>query len=249
MGNDKNNCLAPRSKNCFGSSYRTPQPIKHFNPVKFWLSTGIMPRSPNFNGPFFIYTLLRRCWASVCQRKTHLTGRQLRMVVTNNACQRGKILFYLPLYSYWTWFVLRLLLFYTRLIYWRDYFYCGNSSSFFRVRFTLRSNIFLRGNCYHQFVFRHSLYRRRLSQMNMRRIRSGSTYFDSLFFSTFFNPASCSCSNYGSPSYTTSNRQENPLGVSRNFDKVKFHPYFTRKDLFGFFGMLAFLVGLCLVAP
>ena len=34
-----------------------------------------------------------------------------------------------------------------------------------------------------------------------------------------------------------------------NFDKVKFHPYFTRKDLFGFFGMLAFLVGLCLVAP
>jgi len=43
--------------------------------------------------------------------------------------------------------------------------------------------------------------------------------------------------------------RRNPLGVSRNFDKVKFHPYFTRKDLFGFFGMLAFLVGLCLVAP
>merc|ERR1712215_360681 len=43
--------------------------------------------------------------------------------------------------------------------------------------------------------------------------------------------------------------RRNPLGVSRNFDKVKFHPYFTRKDLFGFFGILAFLIGLCLVAP
>merc|ERR1711872_547696 len=147
-----------------------------------------MPRSPNFNGPFSIYALLRRCCASVCQRKTHLTGRQLRMVVTNNACQRGKILFYLPLYSYWTWFVLRLLLFYTCLIYWRDYFICGNSSSFLRVRFTLRSNIFLRGNCYHQFIF-----------------------------STFFNPASCSRSNYGSPSYTTSNRQEKPFGRFEKF--------------------------------
>merc|ERR1712234_72256 len=29
--------------------------------------------------------------------------------------------------------------------------------------------------------------------------------------------------------------RRNPLGVSRNFDKVKVHPYFTRKDLFGFF--------------
>ena len=30
----------------------------------------------------------------------------------------------------------------------------------------------------------------------------------------------------------------NPLGVNRNFDKVSFHPYFTTKDLFGFFVML-----------
>merc|ERR1712212_1312183 len=59
MGNDKNNCLASRSKNCFGGSYRTPQPIKHFNLVKFWFSTGTLSRSPDFNRPFFIYTLLR----------------------------------------------------------------------------------------------------------------------------------------------------------------------------------------------
>ena len=27
----------------------------------------------------------------------------------------------------------------------------------------------------------------------------------------------------------------NPIGVNRNFDKILFHPYFTSKDLFGFF--------------
>lgn len=43
--------------------------------------------------------------------------------------------------------------------------------------------------------------------------------------------------------------RRNPLGISSNFDKIKFHPYFTRKDLFGFFLMLALLVILCLIAP
>jgi len=33
--------------------------------------------------------------------------------------------------------------------------------------------------------------------------------------------------------HTTGSR--NPLGVNRNFDKVPFHPYFTTKDLMGFF--------------
>ena len=41
----------------------------------------------------------------------------------------------------------------------------------------------------------------------------------------------------------------NPLGSSSNFDKIKFHPYFTRKDLFGFFMIIALLLGLCLIDP
>jgi ubiquinol-cytochrome c reductase cytochrome b subunit len=41
----------------------------------------------------------------------------------------------------------------------------------------------------------------------------------------------------------------NPLGVSRNLDKVPFHPYFTTKDLFGFFIILLSLVGLALTNP
>jgi len=41
----------------------------------------------------------------------------------------------------------------------------------------------------------------------------------------------------------------NPLGVSSNIDKVPFHPYFSTKDLFGFFVMLAALVGLALTNP
>jgi len=41
----------------------------------------------------------------------------------------------------------------------------------------------------------------------------------------------------------------NPLGVRRNFDKVRFHPYFTTKDLFGFFVMLIGLTIICLFEP
>lgn len=41
----------------------------------------------------------------------------------------------------------------------------------------------------------------------------------------------------------------NPLGVTRNMDKVPFHPYFTRKDLFGFVVMISLLVGLALFNP
>jgi len=41
----------------------------------------------------------------------------------------------------------------------------------------------------------------------------------------------------------------NPLGVNSNFDKIPFHPYFSRKDLFGVFGALSGLVLICLFAP
>lgn len=41
----------------------------------------------------------------------------------------------------------------------------------------------------------------------------------------------------------------NPLGVTRNIDKVPFHPYFTSKDLFGFFVIMGALIGLALWEP
>lgn len=43
--------------------------------------------------------------------------------------------------------------------------------------------------------------------------------------------------------------RRNPLGVNRNFDKLKFHPYFTTKDLFGFFTLLLFLSLVSLIRP
>jgi len=41
----------------------------------------------------------------------------------------------------------------------------------------------------------------------------------------------------------------NPLGLNRNFDKLRFHPYFSIKDLVGFFFLLLLLNFLCLVSP
>ena len=41
----------------------------------------------------------------------------------------------------------------------------------------------------------------------------------------------------------------NPLGLNRNFDKLRFHPYFSIKDLVGFFLLLLLLNFLCLVSP
>nr|YP_010580923.1 cytochrome b [Sternaspis chinensis]QIB72578.1 cytochrome b [Sternaspis scutata]UZT27134.1 cytochrome b [Sternaspis chinensis] len=41
----------------------------------------------------------------------------------------------------------------------------------------------------------------------------------------------------------------NPLGINSNLDKVPFHPYFTSKDLFGFFLISLFIVFLTLLNP
>lgn len=41
----------------------------------------------------------------------------------------------------------------------------------------------------------------------------------------------------------------NPLGLNRNSDKIPFHPYFTIKDLFGFFGLLLLLTIITLLSP
>lgn len=41
----------------------------------------------------------------------------------------------------------------------------------------------------------------------------------------------------------------NPLGVNRNFDKLRFHPYFSSKDLFGFFVILLGLAYISLIFP
>lgn len=41
----------------------------------------------------------------------------------------------------------------------------------------------------------------------------------------------------------------NPLGVNRNFDKIPFHPYFSRKDLFGLVVALFGLAAVCLFRP
>lgn len=41
----------------------------------------------------------------------------------------------------------------------------------------------------------------------------------------------------------------NPLGLLRDYDKVKFHPYFSFKDVIGFLIMLRILIIICLITP
>lgn len=43
--------------------------------------------------------------------------------------------------------------------------------------------------------------------------------------------------------------RNNPLGLRRNFDKVRFHPYFRTKDLFGGFFLITFLFLICFWYP
>merc|ERR1712154_188725 len=40
-----------------------------------------------------------------------------------------------------------------------------------------------------------------------------------------------------------------PLGINRNFDKISFHPYFSSKDLFGFFTIILLLITICFFFP
>jgi len=41
----------------------------------------------------------------------------------------------------------------------------------------------------------------------------------------------------------------NPLGINSNFDKISFHPYFSSKDLFGFFTIILLLIVICFFFP
>lgn len=41
----------------------------------------------------------------------------------------------------------------------------------------------------------------------------------------------------------------NPLGINRNIDKIPFHPFFSFKDIFGFFIIIIILTFLTLIAP
>ena len=43
--------------------------------------------------------------------------------------------------------------------------------------------------------------------------------------------------------------RRNPLGLNRNFDKISFHPYFSLKDLFGFFIILFIFRRICFFYP
>jgi ubiquinol-cytochrome c reductase cytochrome b subunit len=43
--------------------------------------------------------------------------------------------------------------------------------------------------------------------------------------------------------------RNNPLGVNRNFDKLRFHPYFRIKDVFGFLAALFILLIICFWGP
>jgi ubiquinol-cytochrome c reductase cytochrome b subunit len=43
--------------------------------------------------------------------------------------------------------------------------------------------------------------------------------------------------------------RNNPLGVNRNFDKLRFHPYFRIKDVFGFLAALFILFIICFWGP
>ena len=43
--------------------------------------------------------------------------------------------------------------------------------------------------------------------------------------------------------------RNNPLGINRNFDKISFHPYFSSKDLFGFFIIIILLIVICFFFP
>merc|ERR1712168_727597 len=67
-------------------------------------------------------------------------GWLLRIIHANGAR-------YLFIYSYWARFILWIIYIYTYMTYWGNNFIISNSYCFFRLCFTLRTNIFLRSYC------------------------------------------------------------------------------------------------------
>uniref|UniRef100_A0A336MWN3 Cytochrome b n=1 Tax=Culicoides sonorensis TaxID=179676 RepID=A0A336MWN3_CULSO len=98
----------------------------------------------------------------------------------------------------------------------------------YRIRFTLRANVFLRS--YRGFAVDNATL----------------TRFFSFHFLLPFIIAAVTIIHLLFLHQTGSN---NPLGINTNINKIPFHPYFTYKDLVGFFVITFTLVILCLIAP
>ena len=67
--------------------------------VKFRFSIKVLFNHSSCKRNFFGYTLLMRHDPGFRERKAYFTWRKYRLVLTNNSCKRGKVLFHLRLFT------------------------------------------------------------------------------------------------------------------------------------------------------
>ncbi|KAK2810760.1 hypothetical protein Q5P01_000353 [Channa striata] len=108
-----------------------------------------------------------------------------------------------------------------------------------RLCVTLRTNIFLRRNCYYQPPLSHSIRGFSVDNATLTRFFAFHFLFPFLILAlTVIHLL-----------FLHETGSTNPLGLNPDADKIPFHPYFSYKDLLGFAVLLIALISLSLFAP
>merc|ERR1712172_124830 len=143
---DKNSSFI---KNRRGVVNRTPYTCSDQRYMKLWVLIRFMSNNSNFNRIIFSYTLLWRRFISLLKGQAYLSRCNLRMNTTNYSRQRRQFFLRLFISPYWPGPILRVLRVYTYMVGRSYHFIYGYSYCFFRLCFTMRTNILLRCHSYY----------------------------------------------------------------------------------------------------
>jgi len=111
---------------------------------------------------------------------------------------------------------------------------CFNGYCFFRICLTLRSNVFLSCDCYNKIFVINTLYWKSFSNLIVGGVFSWKSYFNSFFCFTLFSSFCYSSISFFHKVFLHETGSKSGLSNLPKGDKLKFHPFYSWKDIFGF---------------
>jgi len=132
---------------------------------------------------FFSYALRSPHRLCIYFSSSYYDQCEKRLSYALYACKWCFYDFYFSLSPYWTWFILPIIYFRSPLfvMIWPDHFSSDDGNSFYRLRFTVRSNEFLRGYCYNKPCYRGTCSWGKYCLLIMRRFFRKQCNFGSFF--------------------------------------------------------------------
>eukprot|EP00095_Tigriopus_kingsejongensis_P005070 maker-scaffold2235_size18398-snap-gene-0.5 protein:Tk05070 transcript:maker-scaffold2235_size18398-snap-gene-0.5-mRNA-1 annotation:"cytochrome b" len=187
--------------------------------MKLRISPRHLPNHTDPNWPPTSHTLHRRHNLSLLLHRPHMPRRTIRLTNPQPPCKRSLILLYLHLLPHRPRALLWLIPIQRNLKHRHHPPTYPYSNCFRRLCSTMRTNILLRGHCYHQLILSHPL----LDNPTLTR-------FFALHFLLPFIITGLTLIHL---TFLHESGSNNPLGIVANSDKIPFHPYYSTKDILG----------------